>query len=61
MAGADKVNIPLRKLLQHDFFWIFWFGGTFPVSEHNFQTTEYNTANILPFPANQVTDNLLCN
>ena len=32
MAGADKVNIPLRKLLQHDFFWILWFGG---LGEHS--------------------------
>ena len=61
MAGADTVNIPVRSHLSHNFFWVPWFRGTFPVSDKNFQIAEYNAANTALFPVNQVADNLLCN
>ena len=61
MAGADMVNVSLSKDLRHNFFWVPWFWELFLISKNNFQTAGYNTANILPFTANHIEDNLLCN
>ena len=55
------VNVSLSKDLRHNFFWVPWFWELFLISKNNFQTAGYNTANILPFTANHIEDNLLCN